>query len=244
MIKVCAIFFLLCTALVGLAQVSEFNQPWMDSTKALILDPYHGNDLNWEELASDKRVAGIIHKATQGNRVDKKYRERKETAKARGYKWGSYHLGVPGSPVAQADFYLETVGIHSDEIYALDLENLNPRSSMPLDSAVKFITRMHEKTGRYPLIYCNRVVLDGISEKFDSSSVFAKCPLWHARFRNDIPDFNTATWTTYTLWQFSCEINCHNTGPCPYRVPGTNADMDINVYNGTIEELLDKWPDI
>ncbi len=237
-----SIFFLVIGACLG--QSSEFNQPWIDTTKAIILDPYQGNDMNWKKIATDKRVVAIIHKATQGYRVDKKYLERKKIAKDSGYKWGSYHLGKPGDPVKQADFYLETVGINSDEIYALDLEDLDPKSSMPLDSAVKFISRVYEKTGRYPLVYCNWVVLNGISEKFDTNSVFAKCPLWHARFRKNIPNFNQRTWKTYTIWQFSCELNCSDTGNCPYRVPGTNAHMDINVYNGTTVSLLSKWPNI
>jgi len=29
---------------------------------------------------------------------------------------------------------------------------------------------------------------------------------------------------------------------CLYTVPGTEYDMDVDVYNGTIEELRKKWP--
>ncbi len=242
--KIRALLLLFLTALLrtATAQPSEFQQPWLDSTRALLIDPYHGNPIDWDQLATDTRVVAVLHKATQGFRVDPEFAGRRTIAKSRGYKWGAYHLGIPGDPVAQADFFLETTGIHADEVYALDLEDLNPAKSMPLDSAVKFIERVREKTGRYPLVYCNRVVLDGIAEKFDSGSVFARCPLWHARFRKDIPDFNTKTWQTYAIWQFSCELNCSEKGDCPYRVPGTKADMDINVYNGTREDLLEKWP--
>lgn len=227
----------------AVAQPSEFNQPWRDTSKAIILDPYRGNDMDWDKISTDKRVVAIIHKATQGGKIDAKYAIRRKIAKERGYKWGSYHLGLPGNPIKQADFYLQTVGINADEIYALDIEDLNPKRSMPLDSAVKFIERIFEKTGRYPLVYCNWVVLDGINKKFGSSSIFSKCPLWHARFRKSLP-FNTTTWATYTIWQFSCEINCEDHGKCPYRVPGTNSYMDINVFNGTIAELRDHWPNI
>jgi len=224
------------------SQPSEFNQAWIDTSKAIILDPYQGNEMDWKKIATDKRVVAIIHKATQGSKVDKKYIIRKKIAKENGYKWGSYHLGKPGDPVKQADFYLQTVGINDDEVYALDLEDLDAKYSMPLDSATKFINRIFEKTGRFPFIYCNWVVLNGISSKFDSNSVFAKCHLWHARFRKKIPNFNTKVWKKYTIWQFSCELNCNEKGDCPYRVPGTNSFMDINVYNGTISELRMKWP--
>lgn len=228
------------------AQPSEFNQPWIDSTKAIILDPYQGNDMDWDKIATEKRVVAIIHKATQGSRIDKKCLLRREIAKKRGYKWGTYHLGVPGNPIAQADFYLKTVGINSDEVYALDLEGIDPQKFMPLDSAVKFIARVYQKTGRYPLVYCNKVVLNAISSQYDSSSIFSRCPLWYARFRQDIPAFRNNTWKTYTLWQFSSEINCaaENKGYCPFRVPGTNNYMDINIYNGSVQTLISKWPNI
>jgi len=29
---------------------------------------------------------------------------------------------------------------------------------------------------------------------------------------------------------------------CLYTVPGTEYDMDVDVYDGTIEELRKKWP--
>src|SRR4029453_3866228 len=50
----------------------------------------------------------IIHRATIGDRADRKYAERRDEAKKRGYKWGAYHLGKRGDPLKQADFFLET----------------------------------------------------------------------------------------------------------------------------------------
>jgi lysozyme len=226
------------------AQPSEFTQKWLDTTAAIILDPYQGNDIDWDQVKNDKRVVAVIHKATQGFKTDKKYLTRREFAKSHGYKWGSYHLGIPGNPIKQADYYLSIAGINSDEVYALDIEDINPTTSMPLDSAVIFINRIYEKTGRYPLVYCNRLVQESISQKVDENSVFAKCPLWYARFRKEIPDFSSKIWKKYTLWQFSSELNCSGRKNCPYWVPGTNGYMDKNVYNGTIQELQNRWPDI
>jgi hypothetical protein len=52
----------------------------------------------------------------------------------------------------------------------------------------------------------------------------------------------TITWATYTLWQFSSEIDCSAQGTCLYNVPGTRFDMDVNVFFGTPEGLKAQWP--
>src|SRR5438876_433063 len=77
-----------------------------------------------------------------------------------------------------------------------------------------------------------------------NDEVFAHTNLWYARFKRSVTDFPAGTWKTYTLWQFSSEMNCLPTDrtACLYTVPGTAYDMDVDVFNGTIEELKTKWP--
>lgn len=223
---------------------SEFDRPWKDRTKAIVIDPFQGNSINWDELGRAKRVAGIIHRATIGSRKDTKYLERKAEALKRGYKWGSYHLGKPGDPITQADDYLNFVGAGSDEVVALDIESLDPATDMSLDNAVIFTKRIKEKLGRYPLIYCNNTVAAEINRKYGHDDTFSNSPLWYARFKARVTDFPAGTWKTYTLWQFSSELNCSSVEEslCLDRVPGTKTDMDVNVFNGTVEDLKKKWP--
>src|SRR6267142_3574962 len=103
-----AVLILMAFAL-GSAQTVEFQEPWKDVRLAIVIDPYQGNEILWADVATDPRVAGIIHRATIGKRKDTKYAERKAEARLRGYRWGSYHLGKPGNPIKEADFYLDTV---------------------------------------------------------------------------------------------------------------------------------------
>src|ERR1044071_5482643 len=103
------------------AQAGRFDEPWKDTRTAIVIDPYQGNSIDWEQLATDARVAAVIHRATIGDRKDTRYAERKEEAQRRGYKWGSYHLGRPGDPIVQADFYLDAVRPGADELLALDI---------------------------------------------------------------------------------------------------------------------------
>jgi len=239
---------ILCLVGLGLssarAQSAEFSEPWKNPKVALAIDPFEGNEIDWDQLATDKRVVAIIHRATIGDRVDKKYAERKIEAKQRGYKWGAYHLGKPGDAIKQADFFLETVKPEPDDLMALDLESTDFEKHMSFDEARVFINRIKEKTGRYPFVYANNLVVKAINDAKVSEDVFARTPLWYARFKTAVTDFPKGTWSSYTLWQFSSEINCarDNRAACLYTVPGTEYDMDVDVFNGTIDELKTKWP--
>lgn len=227
-----------------LAQSPEFNEPWKNQNVALAIDPFEGNEIDWDKLATDKRVVAIIHRATIGDRVDKKYAERKIEAKSRGYKWGAYHLGKPGDPIKQADFFLATVKPEPDDLMALDLESTDFEKHMSFAEARVFINRIKEKTGRHPLVYANNLVVKAINDSRGPADVFSRTLLWYARFKPVVNDFPKGTWSSYTLWQFSSEINCarDNRASCLYTVPGTDYDMDIDVFNGTIEELKRDWP--
>jgi GH25 family lysozyme M1 (1,4-beta-N-acetylmuramidase) len=226
------------------AQSPEFKEPWKNPNVALAIDPFEGNDIDWDKLATDKRVVAIIHRATIGNRVDQKYAERKIEAKKRGYKWGAYHVGKPGNGLTQADFFLETVKPDADDLLALDLESTDSEKYMSFEDARVFVSRIKENTGHYPIIYANNFVIHAINQQAFEDDVLARTLLWYARFKSTVTDFPKGLWTTYTFWQFSSEINClpNNRDACLYTVPGTAYDMDVNVFNGTVEELKRKWP--
>jgi GH25 family lysozyme M1 (1,4-beta-N-acetylmuramidase) len=236
--------FLIISCSAAFAQASEFNEPWKNPNIAIAIDPYERNNIDWEQLATDKRVVAIIHRATIGFRADTKYAERKVEAKKRGYKWGGYHYGKPGDPVKQADFFLETVKPEADDLLALDLESTDGAKHMSFAEARVFINRIKEKTDRFPVVYANKEVTEAITNQYGADDLFSKTALWYARFRRRVTDFTAGTWKTYTLWQFSCEMNCDaaNRSSCLYTVPGTEYDMDVNVFNGTIEQLKREWP--
>lgn len=245
MIRLLALIaFMSASCAPGLAQSPAFSEPWKNPNIALAIDPYEGNDINWEQLATDKRVVAIIHRATTGDRVDRKYFERRDEAKMRGYKWGAYHFAKPGDPIRQADFFLSTVKPAADELMALDLESVDSAKHMSFDDARIFIKRIKEKTGRYPMVYANNEVTKAIAERYGEDEVFSRTPLWYARFKKNVTDFPALTWKTYTIWQFSSEQNCTpaNRAACLYTVPGTEYDMDVDVFYGTIEELRSRWP--
>ena len=224
-------FFSACAAM-----ASELDHPWNNPESAIVIDAYYANSIDWNLLATEPRVAAIIHKATIGSKkIDPSYRSRKMEAKKRGYLWGSYHLGVAGNPEKQADYYIDTVKPAENELIALDLEALNSTRFMNANEAIRFIKQVKKRTGRYPVLYINHRSATIISEKF-KNTVFAHTPLWYANFVGSVHDFPTGVWSSYTLWQFSSEILTQKA------VPGTKADMDVNVFNGSRDDLKAKWP--
>ena len=53
----------MATPLPPAAPASEFSEPWKKSDRALVIDAYEYNSIDWEKLATDKRIAGFISKA-------------------------------------------------------------------------------------------------------------------------------------------------------------------------------------
>jgi lysozyme len=234
--RIKTLVFILSLATVSGASATEFNAPWLDPANALVIDPYSGNSIDWDKLATQPRVIAIIHKSTIGtNKIDASYFKRKEVALKKGYLWGSYHWGVTGNPEGQADFYIDTVKPAPDELIALDLEDAQSKTLMNADEAIRFIERIKVRTGRYPVLYTNHASAKLISIRY-KDSVLTKAPLWYARFRPKVNDFPTEAWSSYTLWQFSSEILPQ------FQIPGTKSDIDINVFNGTVDQLKKVWP--
>jgi len=226
----------LALAAMAVAPAAELDAPWKDPKVALVIDPFFANSIDWDKLATEPRVVAIIHKSTIGTtKLDPGYVKRKEEARKRGYLWGSYHWGVSGEPEKQADFYIDTVKPGPDELIALDLEDANSQKLMNVDEAILFVERVKVRTGRYPVLYTNHSSAKLISEKF-RGSVFTRTPLWYARFKAKVTDLPAGVWESYTLWQFSSEILPQ------LPVPGTKPDMDINVFNGSVEQLKADWP--
>jgi lysozyme len=217
---------------------SAYDRPWQLPDVPIVMDPYGGNSIDWRKAATDPRVKAVIHKASQGLSEDPQFvAARAGEAKARGFLWGAYHLGKPGDPIKQATFFLRLATKTGATFLAIDIEDDNPAKFMSITDAAKFIGYVHTQTGKYPAIYVNWSLYNKISHSYGKESIFAKAPLWVARFRSKLGTQNTNIWTDYTLWQFSSEINCSKNANCFYHIPGTLPDMDVNVFHGTAEQL-------
>jgi hypothetical protein len=92
------------------------------------------------------------------------------------------------------------------------------------------------------VLYTNGSTALHIAENRDRYKLLSRLPLWYARYKPAIGlHFPKGNWQTYTLWQFSAGANC-DARSCPYRVPGTPLDIDVNVASMSADELRAEWP--
>lgn len=246
---------------------TTFHRPWSAKHRALVLDGYENNEIDLVKIAGNKRIAGFIHKGSDGlppayscktarNSTEvelcKKtwkvyavarelYRTRRALAKALGMQWGTYHLARAGNPIDQANHLIDFADPQADELIALDIEALDPQF-MSLGDAEEFARHIKRRLGRYPLLYVNGSVAKHIADNRDIYPLLSRMQLWYARYTPTIGEhFPKGNWDNYALWQFSSNINCGRNS-CPYRVDGANDDIDVNVVDMDVGQLKKAWP--
>ncbi|RFC68994.1 muramidase [Mesorhizobium denitrificans] len=254
----------ICVSLPAVA--SEFSKPWTRPDRALVLDAYEYNELDWRELAQDKRIVAFINKASDGlpppyfctgqeteyklckalwkrHAVARElFQTRRTLAKALGLKWGAYHLARPGNPLEQARNFLDFAEPEPDDLMALDIEDNDPSQWMSLDDAEIFVREINRRTGRFPMLYTNGTTAKHIADNAWRYRLLSRLPLWYARYKPEIGmHFPKGNWDSYALWQFASQVNC-NKRACPYRVKGAGNDIDVNVSTMSPDELRDAWP--
>ena len=242
--------------------------PWKDPANAIVIDAYELNTINWDEMLADKRIAAFIAKASDGMPESfsceaghagdtfahcktmwrryaisrELYQTRRTLAKAKGLLWGAYHLGRPGNPIEQANHFLDFAAPTSDEMMVLDLEDIDREKFISLADAEIFSIHIKARTGRYPVLYTNHSTAKTIAQYRDLYPTLSRLPLWYARYKPDISGvFPMGNWESYAIWQFSTMFNC-NARACPYRVPGTLSDIDVNVVAMSKDKLKTVWP--
>lgn len=163
--------------------------PWTKEKSTIVIDAYDGNSIDWDKMASDRKVAGVIHRSSIGLKVDSQYVARKKIALERGYLWGAYHLGRPGNTIAQADLFLSLIKDEPNTLMILDLEDTGSGSFMTINEAVVFMNYVYEKTGRIPTVYANHSTTVLLNQKVKSNPLFQQSKLWYARFKANVTDF-------------------------------------------------------
>jgi GH25 family lysozyme M1 (1,4-beta-N-acetylmuramidase) len=251
----------------GAAHAAD-DEPWKDTSTALVIDAYELNTIEWDKLVANKRIAGFISKASDGlpevydcrkpHRGDSAkhcktiwrkyavsrelYQTRRLLAKAHGMLWGAYHLARPGNPIDQANHFLDYAEPAADEMMVLDLEGLDTSEFMSLEDAEIFAGHIKTRTGRYPVLYTNHITARHIATNRQEYRVLSRLPLWYARYKPEIKGvFPMGNWNNYLLWQFSSATNCGEK-TCPMRIEGTLRDIDVNTVPMTAKALAAIWP--
>jgi lysozyme len=199
--------------------------------------PIHGVDVSgwqgqvdWGAVKGTGRMFGFA-KATEGATfVDNTFAgNRAAMARAGLTLRGFYHFARPdrNTAAAEAAHFLRTVGpLGPGEVAVLDLE-VTPGLPGIGDWAAEWLGRVHQATGRLPMIYSYQSYLYEIP-----TSRLTPYPLWVAAWGDDnglVPTTQPKTdrWNRWTFWQYTSKA----------RVPGVSSQVDDNIFSGTPAEL-------
>lgn len=212
-----------------------------------VCDIYHGDVVggNGPALAGFKLAAasglwGVIHKASQGSGYkDASYAPRRQAARGAGLLWGAYHFNDGSSVNTQIDNFFAAAKPDDTTLMCLDFED-NPRSNMSVGMAVDFLHHAEAQLGRKLAVYSGNRLKETIGKlsKADRDYVCSH-RLWLCQYgpRAVLP----SGFAKYWLWQYTGD----GIGQPPHFVPGITVPggkgIDLNVYNGTLEQLTKEW---
>jgi len=202
-------------------------------------------------------LEGIIHEATYPEDCDARYAYRESEAMRAGVLWGAYHFGNGTDGRRQADRYLDFVAAKwaqahnpaqpNGVLLVLDAEKNThyPGGTMNVEQAVRFIDRVHERTGLYPGLYSNEFWIRGMfnNPAIDANSreALRKCWLWIANYHN--PPATTAPWSSWALWQYTGDGVCGLPRRSYPTSLGNLRRIERTIFSGDRSSLHHFWAD-
>jgi GH25 family lysozyme M1 (1,4-beta-N-acetylmuramidase) len=199
---------------------------------------YWDAGIDWPKVrATGQRFA--ISKATEGiTYKDPTFGGNWLGAKSAGLLRGAYHFfRCNVDAKKQADYFIDYVrSVKDDGEFPpiLDLETNDGMSKEKIVPAVKiWLDRVESAFGRKPMIYSGQYFLqDFLILAGGGPPPWAKdYPLWLAQYPNQYVDGLKPAlprgWFSYTMWQYT------DKGV----VNGINSSVDLDVFNGSLEEL-------
>lgn len=178
-----------------------------------------------------KATEGIVYK-------DDTFKDNWFGAKSAGLLRGAYHFfRCNVDAKKQADYFIDFVSAVKDNGElppVLDLETNDGVSKEKIVPAAKiWLDRVEAAFGKKPIIYSGQYFLqDFLVQPGGGPPPWAKdYPLWLAQYpfqyQEGTKPFLPRGWFAWTIWQYSDKGT----------VNGINASVDMNLFNGTLEEL-------
>ncbi|MFC9600845.1 glycoside hydrolase family 25 protein [Peribacillus butanolivorans] len=190
----------------------------------------HQGVISWTSVYESGKSFVFI-KATEGATVkDERFDVNYKEAKNAGLYVGAYHYAYPESMedhILEADYFVDTVnkagGFEGNLPPVLDLETIkgNLDKDQLSEWARIWMERVMEKVGIKPLIY---TYLDFGQRNLNES--LGEYPLWFARYDVQQPE-DFSGWSEWKFLQYTSSGH----------VPGIIGNVDLNEFNGSIEDL-------
>ena len=186
----------------------------------------HQGRINWERLkegdGKSAPISFVYVKATEGSDfTDVMFAENFAKAKEKGLIRGAYHyFGKHSSGLAQAQSFIRRVKLEKGDLPpVVDVEEHPKDKRLFLQELKIFIAKIEEHYGVKPIIYSYKK----FKEHYLSDPFFSRYPLWIAHYY--VPRLEEGT--EWLMWQ------CSDRG----RIEGVDENVDINIFNGNIEQL-------
>jgi len=193
--------------------------------------------VNWDLLINNNNFDFIIIKATEGNLyVDPCYNEYWQALSAYDIIKGAYHYYRPTYSLSgQASNFFSTapniqippiLDVELYQGYANDVEYYNNSSRATIQADLRsMLLRLEEAFGRKPIIYTSA----GFWNYYVGNAGWEnEYILWVANYGVSTPRLPYA-WSKWLMWQYT------GTG----RVSGISGDVDLNYFNGDMDDLQD-----
>ena len=188
---------------------------------------HYQGDIDWERLLHSKDVKFPIHfifmKATEGgDHGDDTFTRNFDQARKYGFIRGAYHYFLPKTDAnKQADFFIRTVQLSKGDLPpVLDVETTGKKSPEELKVSVKtWLDRIEAHYGMKPILYTSYK----FKKRYLNDSIFNTYPYWIAHYYVDSVRYEGK----WHFWQHT-DVGI---------VPGIEEEVDLNVFNGTLEEL-------
>lgn len=247
------------SALSQTPQPSSTYMAWNMPNSMIVVDGYQGNTLDIKAVSADPHVKAIIWQTSKGHKndvtVDGKFDEVFKAAASKGILIGGYHFGYAGNVEKQARTFSTIIDKYDLKYAALDIDADRKGVDMPPEEGLVFLQYVHDHTKRgvWPHLYTNRSIATKIAKRFGTKSLYANTTLWVASPTLSIFPKGTSsekpywkpTWSDYTFWQFTNDPMCvparkadnHTGRPCPYIIPRMDPGLDLQVFNGSTDQL-------
>ncbi len=189
---------------------------------------YQGK-IDWEKLGGTlyrgDSIRFAIIKATEGSDVlDETFLRNYQGARKQGLICGAYHFFSPTSSAEkQADFFIQHVQLAPNDLPpVLDVEKRGDYSPENLCAEVKtWLQRVEHHYGVKPIIYASYK----FRQKYLADPALERYPYWIAHYYVD----TLAYQGKWAFWQHT------DVGT----LEGIKGKVDMNVFNGGLEELLE-----
>lgn len=205
----------------------DFRQHFKDYSVFGIDISQYQKEIQWDKLASSHNIDFAIIRATAGkNHIDSRYKINWHEAEANNIIRGAYHYYRPDeNSKEQADFFIKNVVFKAGDLPPiLDIEKYSKIQSLTSlkNGLLNWLDIVEEHYGVVPILY---TYIKFYNLVIATDPRFDKYPIWLAWYNLDAKEAMLKK--TWTFWQFTEQG----------KISGIDTYVDINIFNGTRQEL-------